>query len=100
MGSCHVVQQVKNPTGTHEDTGVNPGFARLVSGLRIRNYHKLWCRSQMPLGFHIAVAVMQARSFSSNMTPSPRTSICFRCSPKKQKKKEIKCRYIKVARIL
>ena len=33
------------------------------------------------------MAVGEASSCSSNLTPSPRTSICQRCSPKKKKKK-------------
>ena len=36
----------------------------------------------------VAVAVAQAGSCSSNLTPSLRISICRRCSPKKQKKKK------------
>ena len=41
----------------------------------------------MQLRPSIAVAVVQAGSCSSNLTPSLGTSICPRCSPKKQKKK-------------
>ena len=42
----------------------------------------------MWLGSGIAVAVMQAGSCRSNLTPSLGTSICCRCDPKKEKKKE------------
>ena len=41
-----------------------------LSGLRIRCCHVLWCRAQMWLGFCIAVAVAQAGSLSSNVTPT------------------------------
>ena len=50
--------------------------------------HELWCRSQTQLGSSIAVAVVQAGSCSSSLTPSLGTSICFGCGPKKQKKKK------------
>ena len=42
----------------------------------------MWLRS------HIAVAVVQAGSYSSNWTPSLGTSICLRCGPKKTKEKK------------
>ena len=38
----------------HEDVGSIPG---LLSGLRIRSCHELWCRSQMQFRSGIAVAV-------------------------------------------
>ena len=59
-----------------------------LSGLRIRHCHELWGRSQTWLGSGVAVAVAQAGGYSSYSTPSLGTSICHRCSPKKQKKKE------------
>ena len=58
-----------------------------LSGLRIWHCHKLWYRSQTRLRSHIAVALAQAGSYSSNSTPSLRTSICSWCGPKKTKKK-------------
>ena len=42
----------------------------------------------MWLGSGVAVAVVQAGSFSSNLTLSLGTSICHGCGPKKQKKKK------------
>ena len=80
-----MTQWVKNLTSTHEDMGSIPGF---VSGLR------MWCcckprrRSQMQLGSGVAVAVVG--SYSSDLTPSLGTSICYRCHPEKKKKKRKK----------
>ena len=48
------------------------------SGLRIWYCHKLWCRSQMWLGFCIAMTVTSAGSCSSNSTPGLGTSMCCR----------------------
>ena len=62
----------------------------LLSELRIRHCRELWYRAQMWLGSHIAVAVLQAGSCSSNWIPSLGTSICCRYSPKKQKKEKEK----------
>ena len=61
----------------------NLGLA-LINGLRIQCCCDLWCRLQMPLGSCIAVAVAQAGSCSSVQFDLG-TSICHRCSPKKQK---------------
>ena len=44
----------------------------------------------MQLRSGVAVAVVQAHSYSSNMTPSLGTSICSRCGPKKKTKKNKK----------
>ena len=64
----------------------------LLSGLSIRRCGELRCRSQTRLRSHIAVAVVQASSYSSDYTPSLGTSICRRCSPKKTKENEEKKR--------
>ena len=61
-----------------------------ISGLRIQCCRELWCRSQTWLGSDVAVAVVEAHSYSSNWTPSLGTSTCLGCSPKKQKKKKKK----------
>ena len=45
-------------------------------------------RSQMRLGSCMAVAVVQAGSSSSDLTPSLGTSVSHRCSPKNQKIKK------------
>ena len=42
----------------------------------------------MWLGSQAAVAIVQAHSLSSDLTPSLGTSKCHRCSPKKTKKKK------------
>ena len=61
-----------------------------LSGWRIWYCHELWCRSQIQLGFCVAVAMVWAGSYSSNSTPSLGTSICHGCSPKNTKKKKKK----------
>ena len=58
----------------------------LFSGLRIWHCCELQCRLQMWLRSSIAVAVVYTGSCSSNWTPSLRTFICYRCSPKKKKR--------------
>ena len=47
----------------------------LLSGLRIRHYHELWCRSQMPLDTQIQ---------HCGISPRLGTSICHRYTPKKK----------------
>ena len=42
----------------------------------------------MWLGSGIAVAVVVAGGYGCDLTPSPGTSICHGCSPKKTKKKK------------
>ena len=41
----------------------------------------------MQLGSHVAVAVVETGSCSSDLTSSVGTSLCCRCSPTKKKKK-------------
>ena len=57
-----------------------------LSGLRIQRCHELWCRSQTRLRSGMAVAVVQASSYSSNKTPSLGISLCRGCGPKKTKR--------------
>ena len=57
----------------------------LLTVLRIQHCHELLCRLQTQLRSGVAVTVVEASSCSSNVTPSLGTSICQRCSPKKQK---------------
>ena len=40
----------------------------LLRGLRMQCRHELWCRLQMELRSHVAVAVVQAASYSSDST--------------------------------
>ena len=54
-----------------------------LGGLRIQHCGELWCRSQIQVRSGVAVAVVQASSHSSDLTPSLGTSICHRCGPKK-----------------
>ena len=54
-----------------------------LSGLRIWCCREQWCKSQMGLGSHIAVAVTVVGSCSSDWTFSLGTSICCRCGPEK-----------------
>ena len=60
----------------------------LLSVLKIQHCCELWCRSQMLLRSHFAVAVALASRSSFNSTPSLGTSTCYRCHPKKAKKKK------------
>ena len=56
--------------------------------LRIWRCHELWCKSQMWLRSSVAVAVMQAGSYSFNSASSLETSICHTCSSKENKTKK------------
>ena len=59
-----------------------------LNGLRIHHCRELWCRSQIPLGAQVAMAVAQAGSYSSDSTDSTNaTLICQEHGPKKEKKK-------------
>ena len=62
----------------------------LLSGLRIWYCQELWCRSQMWLRSHVAVAVVKVGSCSSNLTPSLGTFIGLGCSPKKAEQNKTK----------
>ncbi len=58
----------------------------LLSGLRIRNCRELRCRLQTWLGSRVAVALVQAGGYSSDLTLSRGTSICHGSGPRKGKK--------------
>ena len=60
----------------------------LVGSLRIWHCCDLWCMLQLCLRSGVAVAVVQAGSCSSDLTPSLGTSKCCRCDPKKAKTSE------------
>ena len=61
-----------------------------LGGFRIWHCHKLLYRLQTWLGPHMAAAVAVAlpSSCSSDLTPSPGTSVCCRYGPEKQKNKK------------
>ena len=63
-----------------------PSLASL-RGLGIQCRLEMWCRSQMQLGSCVALAVVEAGSYSSDLTPRLGTSISCRCGPKKEKNK-------------
>ena len=67
---------------------LDPWGCRFLRGLR--RSRELWGRLQTWLGSCIAVAVVEAGSYSSDSIPSLGTSICLRCSPQKEKKKKKK----------
>ena len=60
-------------------------FLALLSELRIWYFHELCWRSQMWLRSGIAVAMAQASSYSSSLTPGLGTSICHIVALKRQK---------------
>ena len=84
VGVPTVAQQVTDTASIPEDVSSIPG---LVSGLRIQHCCELWCRLKMHLGSHVALAVAQACSYSSDLTHSLGISMCCRYSPEKEKKK-------------
>ena len=51
-----MAQWLTNPTRNHE---VAVRSLALLSGLRIRHCHELWCRSQTQLGSRVAVALFR-----------------------------------------
>ena len=62
-----------NLTSIHEDMG---SILASLRGSGIWCCHELWCRSQMWFRSGVAVAMVQADSYSSDSTPSLRTSMC------------------------
>ena len=80
LGVPVVAQWLMNPTRNHEVAGSVPALAQWVNNPVLP---ELWCRLQTRLGSHVAVALAWASGYSSDSTPSLGTSICRRCSPKK-----------------
>ena len=78
------------PSVVNESRRMQVRSLALLSELRLWRCHELWCRLQIRIGSCIAVTVVQASSYSSDLIPGLGTSICRRCSPKKQKYKEKK----------
>ena len=62
----------------------------LLSGLRIQHCPELWCRSQRQLRSCVAVVMAQAGICSSNLIPSPGTSICHTFGHKNKMKQDKK----------
>ena len=60
----------------------------LLSELRIQRCCELWCSSKTWVGSGVAMAMAQAKGYSSVLTPSLGTSVCCKCSPKKEKKEK------------
>ena len=73
------------PSSIHEDVGSIPGLTQWVKYLRCL---ELWCRLLTWLRSGVAMAVVQAGSYSFSLVQplTLGTSICHRCGPKKQKK--------------
>ena len=71
-----------NPPRICEDAHSMPAS---FSRIRIRGCPELCCRSQMQLGSHIALAMAEACSCRSNVTPSLGTSIGSTCVPQRRK---------------
>ena len=81
-----MAQWLTNPSRKHEVAGSVPG----LTGLRIRRCRELWCRSQAQLGSGIAVVMVLASIYNSDLTSSLGTSIYCGCNPKKKLKKKEK----------
>ena len=81
--SPHCGSLVMKLTSVHEDEGSIPGLTQWVKDLALQ---RAGYKSQMQLRCHIAVAVVWARSCSSDLTPGLGTSIYRRFSSEKQNK--------------
>ena len=79
IGVPVVAHWLKTQHSVCEDAGLTLAS---LSGLRIWHCCKLQHKSQIQLRSCVAVA----GSCSSDLTPSPGTSICCRCDPKKTKR--------------
>ena len=73
-----------------------PSSSASLRRLSIQHRHELWCGLQTWLRPRVAVIVVYATcAGSSDSTPSLGTSICYRCGPKKKKRKKRKILKIK-----
>ena len=93
-----MVQWLTNPTRNHK---FRVRSLALLSGLRIRLCRELWCRLQTRLGSHIAVALAQAGSYSSDSTLAwePPYAVGVALEKAEKKKKRILA-HIHTSRIL
>ena len=82
-----MVQQVKNPSGIHEDEGSIPGPTQCVKDPCCC---ELQCKSKMLLGSRVAGAVAEDGGYSSDWTSGLGTSICHKGGLKKTKDKKTK----------
>ena len=87
LWGSHCGTVLTNPNSIHEDVSLISGLTQWV---KIWHCCDLWCSSQMLLGSRIAVAMVQAGSYSSNWTPSLETSLCHTYTPKKRSNKQTK----------
>ena len=81
-----MAQDVRNPASIHEDSGLIPGLTQWVKGSGIAMSCDIACRC---FGSGVAMAVLQADSYSSKSNPSLGTSICRRHGTKKTKEKKV-----------
>ena len=72
-------------------------FLAFLGGIRIWYCCELWCGLQMWLGSDFAVVVAQASGYSSDLTPSLETSLCW---GKKKSGKERKEKEMRIGRIV
>ena len=71
-----------------------------LSQLRIQRCHKLWCRLQMRLGSQVAVAMVEANSWRSDLTPCLETFIYLKRKKREREGKMIGKRSICVFKCL